>query len=784
MINTFNKPSPHLFSLIFVFLFTSGIIKTTESAISVDITALANQPIYAMQEGYGANVTAISTSIAVDQYGTAIGSANCLLPDAGDDVHWNSIFTFMNWSGLDWIRLLIEMNDYEPQRNVFTWNSPNFKRALKILDWAQANNVDVFLQQQDQATTWNTIPGQNPGNSAPYDLNAFADGFVNMVDYLVKQKKYTCIKLLNITNEPMNWWGWWKGGNIKDGYAAVRSKLNAKGIYIPLAGTEFFEGVKDGSGKIIDLTRYNHNWNECKPYLGAWENHDYAESQQGIISKRPISDPNYPVYWGEFAGHDNTNYDWDITVAKWFVGSANNGIDGFTRWSYLNQNNIDGIFSYIQTYDTQNNRLLDTYTPTKNLYWIDGIITRFTSKYPIVHAVRSTNAKVTPTLFKSPNGALSLVVINEDKTYDADCNITFQGLDGVKTLHRYQVTPSNVKDKTSGVSIVSTGTFTVSKTSGIISDLVTANSIYVYTTYNLAANDPGIVFDGLYKPVANESPIATNLTIIDNLHTSVIYSGTWGNNTSSGNLNSNARYTNVYGNYYQFTFTGSNFKLYGQQDNGSGMGSVYIDNVFAGYANNFAPVTRMQMLIYDSDELPFGTHTVKVVNEHKATISASGIYINIDAIGTDEAPPSNLIINPGFEANGIATQTPSVWNEWNNVSASYTETKTPRSGAYNLAHWSSSSYEVSTYQSVTNLPNGLYTIKAWVRSSGGQNTAVMNAQNYGGAEMRVNIPASNNYVQITLSNINVTNGQCSISFYSKASAHQWINVDDIEFVKQ
>jgi hypothetical protein len=60
----------------------------------------------------------------------------------------------------------------------------------------------------------------------------------------------------------------------------------------------------------------------------------------------------------------------------------------------------------------------------------------------------------------------------------------------------------------------------------------------------------------------------------------------------------------------------------------------------------------------------------------------------------------------------------------------------------------SGSYEVSTHQNITNLPDGHYTFKAWVRSSGVQNTAAMNTQNYGGAEIRVNIPSSFNYVQI------------------------------------
>ena len=113
----------------------------------------------------------------------------------------------------------------------------------------------------------------------------------------------------------------------------MRNALDARGIDIPLVGTEY-----------LQESQYNYNWDSCKAYLGAWENHNYDSVGHNVWAERPISDLNYPVLWGEFAGHDNTDYNWNIRVAKWCVGGANNKIDGFARWSYVNQNNIDGIF--------------------------------------------------------------------------------------------------------------------------------------------------------------------------------------------------------------------------------------------------------------------------------------------------------------------------------------------------------------------------------------------------------------------------------------------------------
>ncbi len=164
--------------------------------------------------------------------------------------------------------------------------------------------------------------------------------------------------------------------------------------------------------------------------------------------------------------------------------------------------------------------------------------------------------------------------------------------------------------------------------------------------------------------------------------------------------------------------------------------------------------------------------------------STSGYNLHWFSFSIETPGINNLVANPGFETDGTETQTPSGWGEWQNTSASYVEDLGPHSGGYNLAHWNMSSYEVATYQDFSGLDNGLYTLKAWARSSGGQIAAYMSAKNYGGSELTVAIPTGNEYTQITIPNISVSNGQCSITFYSNAHAEEWINVDEVEFYKQ
>lgn len=141
---------------------------------------------------------------------------------------------------------------------------------------------------------------------------------------------------------------------------------------------------------------------------------------------------------------------------------------------------------------------------------------------------------------------------------------------------------------------------------------------------------------------------------------------------------------------------------------------------------------------------------------------------------------TNLLTNPGFESG--ASQTPTGWSESGaNVDASKSETGNPHSGTYKGTHWKSSAYSVYTYQTKTGLTNGMYTLSAWVMSGGGQTTAVMKAENCGGAAQTVKIPTSSTWTQITLSHIMVSNTQCTIGFSSVAAANQWLNFDDVAF---
>ncbi|KAB8141661.1 arabinogalactan endo-1,4-beta-galactosidase [Chloroflexia bacterium SDU3-3] len=146
------------------------------------------------------------------------------------------------------------------------------------------------------------------------------------------------------------------------------------------------------------------------------------------------------------------------------------------------------------------------------------------------------------------------------------------------------------------------------------------------------------------------------------------------------------------------------------------------------------------------------------------------------------ARAASTITNADFGTTGTAS--PAGWTTWSPngmESADFTEA----SGVtgYHLTHWSDKPYIVSTWQTLTGLKNGIYTLRTWVRNGGGQNEVFVALRGCGGAEQRTSVPVTKGYdtwVQIATS-VNVTNGQCTIILYSDAHAGEYVHFDDLSF---
>ena len=148
---------------------------------------------------------------------------------------------------------------------------------------------------------------------------------------------------------------------------------------------------------------------------------------------------------------------------------------------------------------------------------------------------------------------------------------------------------------------------------------------------------------------------------------------------------------------------------------------------------------------------------------------------------------NNYVLNPGFEADRVAQTGVTGWVvSWTNLkgpspTVNVLDSRTGR-WALTLAH--DQHTMGSAVQNVT-LPNGRYTLKAWIKGSGGQKVARLYAYGHGGPEAAISLETARTaWTEVSVSNVNVKNGSVQIGLYSEGSDGQWLKVDDVSLVAE
>jgi hypothetical protein len=133
---------------------------------------------------------------------------------------WQKLFSRVEFMRPGLIRIMASQGwnymvsgSYNPQKSS--------KILFKILDFCQAKNINVIYGE------W----GENALSNNQVD-SLWLDRSVNFLDYLINTKNYSCIKYLNICNEPAGSWSSIKGDYIlwKNTYQALNRRLNTKGL--------------------------------------------------------------------------------------------------------------------------------------------------------------------------------------------------------------------------------------------------------------------------------------------------------------------------------------------------------------------------------------------------------------------------------------------------------------------------------------------------------------------------------------------------------------------------
>lgn len=146
----------------------------------------------------------------------------------------------------------------------------------------------------------------------------------------------------------------------------------------------------------------------------------------------------------------------------------------------------------------------------------------------------------------------------------------------------------------------------------------------------------------------------------------------------------------------------------------------------------------------------------------------------------------NLVTNGSFEDDGSKVANPVGWHfEGANPESTYLEKNSQAAtGRFHVVHYSNSSHDAYTWQVVTGLQNGTYTLRAMVQSGGGQVQNKILATDFGGPEeMNVNIPVTSSWVRVEITGIQVSNGKCTIGFYTQGNPGDWACADSFELIR-
>ena len=127
------------------------------------------------------------------------------------------------------------------------------------------------------------------------------------------------------------------------------------------------------------------------------------------------------------------------------------------------------------------------------------------------------------------------------------------------------------------------------------------------------------------------------------------------------------------------------------------------------------------------------------------------------------APGNNYVLNPTFEADRVSVTQPAGWTTSNgsNLSGGHT------------GNWSWQLTGTASLDQAITLPNGTYTLSAWVKTSaaGGQ----LYAKGFGGTDKAASLAAASSWTQVTIPGIAVANGKCTVGV---TTSGQTVTLDD------
>jgi len=372
---------------------------------------VSDEITHQMSSGVGASWHSILHP-PVSHGGSAFGGAPPVTPQ--HEKLWLSLEKQAAWLGLKFIRAEMDWRQWQPDHGRFTWDSPEMIILERILSWAQRHGSDVMLQCMWLNVEWLAFPEyrHDPALtqvSAPANLDKFAEGWVTLLRELIKNRGYTCIRWINLVNEPNFYW--WlippDTGAIQDRarqtrYLAkalrkVRAAVQAAKLPIKIMGPDFTDlpmiaklSTEPWWPYVDDVDFHSYcscfDWEDPRtlPAVGAYQIGDRL-AQTLVKHRAETTAAGKGLFLTEF-GTQTYGYKADdpapgtfkasLKDAELLIRALNLGIDGLNHWSFANRGDQDGQWQFVDTWNRQWKHWLDEAAPHHDSYYVLGLATR------------------------------------------------------------------------------------------------------------------------------------------------------------------------------------------------------------------------------------------------------------------------------------------------------------------------------------------------------------------------------------------------------------------------
>ncbi|MBO7743745.1 S8 family serine peptidase [Paenibacillus sp. MWE-103] len=111
----------------------------------------------------------------------------------------------------------------------------------------------------------------------------------------------------------------------------------------------------------------------------------------------------------------------------------------------------------------------------------------------------------------------------------------------------------------------------------------------------------------------------------------VRYEGTWATSFSTVYSGQSVTTSITKDDYAEFVFAGTKVRLLAPVGGNRGIADIYIDGQLAASADLYRPARQYEAVVFESEALSEGTHTVRVVNSGRKHASSAGTAVPIDA---------------------------------------------------------------------------------------------------------------------------------------------------------